>query len=284
MIETKNLSFSYTTEDGDGEEITKDVLLGIDLQIKKGSFVSILGANGSGKSTLLKHFNALLLPSGGKVYVKGLDTDNKKNIFKIRQDAGMVFQNPDNQIVAAIVCDEVAFACENLGVERNEMQKRVDAALSDVGMSDYKNEITANLSGGQKQRLSIASVLTMESECILLDEPTSMLDPVGRDAVIGILKRLNKEKGITVILITHSMDEAAQSDRIIVIDKGKIRLDGTPKEVFLEADLLNELGLSLPQITSLAVDLKNEGFSIPDGILTEDELVFHIEKLIGARI
>ncbi len=284
MIETKNLSFSYTTEDGDGEEITKDVLLGIDLQIKKGSFVSILGANGSGKSTLLKHFNALLLPSGGKVYVKGLDTDNKKNIFKIRQDAGMVFQNPDNQIVAAIVCDEVAFACENLGVERNEMQKRVDAALSDVGMSDYKNEITANLSGGQKQRLSIASVLTMESECILLDEPTSMLDPVGRDAVIGILKRLNKEKGITVILITHSMDEAAQSDRIIVIDKGKIRLDGTPKEVFLEADLLNELGLSLPQITSLAVDLKNEGFSIPDGILTEDELIFHIEKLIGARI
>lgn len=284
MIETKNLSFSYTTEDGDGEEITKDVLLGIDLQIKKGSFVSILGANGSGKSTLLKHFNALLLPSGGKVYVKGLDTDNKKNIFKIRQDAGMVFQNPDNQIVAAIVCDEVAFACENLGVERNEMQKRVDAALSDVGMSDYKNEITANLSGGQKQRLSIASVLTMESECILLDEPTSMLDPVGRDAVIKTLKRLNKEKGITVILITHSMDEAAQGDRVIVLDKGKIELDGTPKEVFMEVDTLNDAGLSLPQITSLAVDLKNEGFSIPDGILTDDELIFHIEKLMGAKI
>lgn len=284
MIETKNLSFSYTTEDGDGEEITKDVLLGIDLQIKKGSFVSILGANGSGKSTLLKHFNALLLPSGGKVYVKGLDTDNKKNVFKIRQDAGMVFQNPDNQIVAAIVCDEVAFACENLGVERNEMQKRVDAALSDVGMSDYKNEITANLSGGQKQRLSIASVLTMESECILLDEPTSMLDPVGRDAVIKTLKRLNKEKGITVILITHSMDEAAQGDRVIVLDKGKIELDGTPKEVFMEVDTLNDAGLSLPQITSLAVDLKNEGFSIPDGILTDDELIFHIEKLMGAKI
>lgn len=284
MIETKNLSFSYTTEDGDGEEITKDVLLGIDLQIKKGSFVSILGANGSGKSTLLKHFNALLLPSGGKVYVKGLDTDNKKNVFKIRQDAGMVFQNPDNQIVAAIVCDEVAFACENLGVERNEMQKRVDAALSDVGMSDYKNEITANLSGGQKQRLSIASVLTMESECILLDEPTSMLDPVGRDAVIKTLKRLNKEKGITVILITHSMDEAAQGDRVIVLDKGKIKLDGTPKEVFMEVDTLNDAGLSLPQITSLAVDLKNEGFNIPDGILTDDELIFHIEKLMGAKI
>ena len=280
MIETKNLSFIYREEDMESGEIKEEkVLKDINIEIEKGSFTAVLGHNGSGKSTLAKHFNAILLPSGGKVYVKGMDTADENNIFNIRQSAGMVFQNPDNQMVAALVEDEVAFAPENLGVEPKEIRRRVDECLEIVNMTKYAQSSPSKLSGGQKQRVAIASVLAMNPEILILDEPTAMLDPKGRSEVIKTIKMLNEEKDITVVLITHYMDEAAQADRTVVIDDGEIVLDGTPKEVFKNVEKLKSLGLDVPQVTETAYNLRKLGIDIPKDILTVDEMVGAICRL-----
>ncbi len=282
MIETKNLSFIYREEDMESGEIKEEkVLKDINIEIKKGSFTAVLGHNGSGKSTLAKHFNAILLPSGGKVYVKGMDTADENNIFNIRQSAGMVFQNPDNQMVAALVEDEVAFAPENLGVEPKEIRRRVDECLEIVNMTKYAQSSPSKLSGGQKQRVAIASVLAMNPEILILDEPTAMLDPKGRSEVIKTIKMLNEEKDITVVLITHYMDEAAQSDRTVVIDDGEIVLDGTPKEVFKNVEKLKSLGLDVPQVTELAYELRKMGIEISDDVLTVDECFDEIIRILG---
>lgn len=282
MIETKNLSFIYREEDMESGEIKEEkVLKDINIEIEKGSFTAVLGHNGSGKSTLAKHFNAILLPSGGKVYVKGMDTADENNIFNIRQSAGMVFQNPDNQMVAALVEDEVAFAPENLGVEPKEIRRRVDECLEIVNMTKYAQSSPSKLSGGQKQRVAIASVLAMNPEILILDEPTAMLDPKGRSEVIKKIKMLNEEKDITVVLITHYMDEAAQSDRTVVIDDGEIVLDGTPKEVFKNVEKLKSLGLDVPQVTELAYELRKMGIEISDDVLTVDECFDEIIRILG---
>lgn len=282
MIETKNLSFIYREEDMESGEIKEEkVLKDINIEIEKGSFTAVLGHNGSGKSTLAKHFNAILLPSGGKVYVKGMDTADENNIFNIRQSAGMVFQNPDNQMVAALVEDEVAFAPENLGVEPKEIRRRVDECLEIVNMTKYAQSSPSKLSGGQKQRVAIASMLAMNPEILILDEPTAMLDPKGRSEVIKTIKMLNEEKDITVVLITHYMDEAAQSDRTVVIDDGEIVLDGTPKEVFKNVEKLKSLGLDVPQVTELAYELRKMGIEISDDVLTVDECFDEIIRILG---
>ena len=282
MIETKNLSFIYREEDMESGEIKEEkVLKDINIEIEKGSFTAVLGHNGSGKSTLAKHFNAILLPSGGKVYVKGMDTADENNIFNIRQSAGMVFQNPDNQMVAALVEDEVAFAPENLGVEPKEIRRRVDECLEIVNMTKYAQSSPSKLSGGQKQRVAIASVLAMNPEILILDEPTAMLDPKGRIEVIKTIKMLNEEKDITVVLITHYMDEAAQADRTVVIDDGEIVLDGTPKEVFKNVEKLKSLGLDVPQVTELAYELRKMGIEISDDVLTVDECFDEIIRILG---
>lgn len=282
MIETKNLSFIYREEDMESGEIKEEkVLKDINIEIEKGSFTAVLGHNGSGKSTLAKHFNAILLPSGGKVYVKGMDTADENNIFNIRQSAGMVFQNPDNQMVAALVEDEVAFAPENLGVEPKEIRRRVDECLEIVNMTKYAQSSPSKLSGGQKQRVAIASVLAMNPEILILDEPTAMLDPKGRSEVIKTIKMLNEEKDITVVLITHYMDEAALADRTVVIDDGEIVLDGTPKEVFKNVEKLKSLGLDVPQVTELAYELRKMGIEISDDVLTVDECFDEIIRILG---
>ena len=282
MIETKNLSFIYREEDMESGEIKEEkVLKDINIEIEKGSFTAVLGHNGSGKSTLAKHFNAILLPSCGKVYVKGMDTADENNIFNIRQSAGMVFQNPDNQMVAALVEDEVAFAPENLGVEPKEIRRRVDECLEIVNMTKYAQSSPSKLSGGQKQRVAIASVLAMNPEILILDEPTAMLDPKGRSEVIKTIKMLNEEKDITVVLITHYMDEAAQADRTVVIDDGEIVLDGTPKEVFKNVEKLKSLGLDVPQVTELAYELRKMGIEISDDVLTVDECFDEIIRILG---
>ena len=282
MIETKNLSFIYREEDMESGEIKEEkVLKDINIEIEKGSFTAVLGHNGSGKSTLAKHFNAILLPSGGKVYVKGMDTADENYIFNIRQSAGMVFQNPDNQMVAALVEDEVAFAPENLGVEPKEIRRRVDECLEIVNMTKYAQSSPSKLSGGQKQRVAIASVLAMNPEILILDEPTAMLDPKGRSEVIKTIKMLNEEKDITVVLITHYMDEAAQADRTVVIDDGEIVLDGTPKEVFKNVEKLKSLGLDVPQVTELAYELRKMGIEISDDVLTVDECFDEIIRILG---
>ena len=273
MIEAKNILFSY----GEGKP---DVVSDVSLKFEKGTYTAILGHNGSGKSTLAKHFNAILLPSGGKVYVKGMDTADENNIFNIRQSAGMVFQNPDNQMVAALVEDEVAFAPENLGVEPKEIRRRVDECLEIVNMTKYAQSSPSKLSGGQKQRVAIASVLAMNPEILILDEPTAMLDPKGRSEVIKTIKMLNEEKDITVVLITHYMDEAAQ-DRTVVIDDGEIVLDGTPKEVFKNVEKLKSLGLDVPQVTELAYELRKMGIEISDDVLTVDECFDEIIRILG---
>ena len=274
VIETQNLEFAYSLVDDEGNEVMGDkVINNVTLTIEKGSFVSVLGHNGSGKSTLAKHFNAILLPSGGSVYVCGIKTTEEERLFDIRSRVGMVFQNPDNQLVATIVEEDVAFALENLGVEPNEIRRRVDEALKAVGMYEYRNHSAHQLSGGQKQRVAVAGVIAMEPECIVMDEPTAMLDPKGRREVMETIKRLNKERGITVVLITHYMDEAAKSDRIVVMDKGKLVLDGTPKDVFHNVEKIREIGLDVPQATELGYILANNGYKIDDKILTEDEIV-----------
>ena len=278
MIKTDKLEFKYN------DLHIKNVLNGVDINIKNGEFVAVLGHNGSGKSTLAKHFNAILLPTGGSVYINKMDTKDEKLLYDIRQTVGMVFQNPDNQIVATIVEEDVAFAPENLGVPSKEIRKRVDWALETVGMSDYKRHSPHLLSGGQKQRVAIAGVLAMQPNCIVLDEPTAMLDPIGRREVIATLKRLNKQEGITIVLITHNMDEATSADRVIVMSKGDIALNGTPRQVFSNVPLIKSLGLDVPQVSELMYELRKNGIDLPTDILTIDEAYDVLSPLIHYSI
>ena len=260
MISVEHLAYTYPgVEDTPGVPVFED----LNLTIEEGSFVAVLGTNGCGKSTLAKHFNAILLPSGGKVYVCGMDTANEDRLIAIRRNVGMVFQNPDNQIVANVVEEDVAFGPENLGVASPEIRRRVDNALKQVDMYEYRTHAPHLLSGGQKQRIAIAGVIAMEPKCIVLDEPTAMLDPRGRREVIDTIGRLNREKGITVVLITHHMDEAAKAQRVVVLDKGKVAADGTPKEVFSQVELLHGIGLAAPETVELCWELNQEGFDLP---------------------
>lgn len=267
MIETESLRFAYPADEG---EKPVYALRGVDLTIEKGSFVVILGHNGSGKSTLAKTFNAVLLPAGGKVWVEGMDTLNQDLLLAVRQRVGMVFQNPDNQIVANVVEEDVAFAPENLGVPTEEIRERVDAALASVGMSEFVTHAPHLLSGGQKQRIAIAGVIAMEPACVVLDEATAMLDPTGRREVLTAVHRLNKEKGITVVLITHHMNEAEGADRVIVMDDGRVALDGTPEEVFAEVKDLRHMGLTVPDTVDLLDRLRNDGWDLPLDALSVD--------------
>jgi len=260
MIETKNLTFAYPAEEGKTE---KNALQDVSITIEKGSFTAILGHNGSGKSTLAKHMNAVLLPGGGNVYVAGMDTKNEALLLEIRRRVGMVFQNPDNQIVANVVEEDVAFAPENLGVPSEEIRRRVDDALRAVGMEEFANHAPHLLSGGQKQRIAIAGVIAMEPECIVLDESTAMLDPVGRREVLGTIRKLNREKNITVVLITHHMAEAMEADRLIVMNGGHVAMDGAPQEVFSHVQELHDMGLAAPDTVELLHELKKCGMDVP---------------------
>lgn len=273
IIEIKDLHFSY-----DGENPV-EVLKGVSLNIAEGEFVAVLGHNGSGKSTLAKHINAILVPTSGKVTVNGIDTADENRLFELRQCAGMVFQNPDNQIVSSIVEEDVAFALENLGVPYDEMRKRVDDALKAVNMYDYRLHSPAQLSGGQKQRVAIAGIIAMRPKCIILDEPTAMLDPQGRREVMAVIRKMNAE-GVTIVLITHYMDEAAQCGRVVVMDKGTVVLDDTPRAVFSQVDRIKKIGLDVPQVTELAWELRKAGIEIPTEIITEQECVDALVKLL----
>ena len=269
-IELEHLSHCYQA----GTEQEHRALDDVSLAVEEGAFVAVLGANGSGKSTLAKHLNALLLPTSGACRINGLDTAaaaDTGELWKIRQQVGMVFQNPDNQIVATIVEEDVAFALENLGVPPDEIRKRVDDALKTVDMYEYRNHAPHQLSGGQKQRVAIAGIIAMRPRCIVMDEPTAMLDPKGRKEIMATIKTLNKEHGITVVLITHYMEEAAKADRVIVIDKGNILLDDVPKRIFSQVELLKSVGLDVPQATELMYELKKCGLDVPDDIIDEDE-------------
>ncbi len=276
-IRAERLFFEYVDEES-GSRIP--VLKDLNLTINQGEFVAVLGHNGSGKSTFAKHCNAVLLPTTGKVFVNGIDTSDEERLFEVRQHVGMVFQNPDNQIVATIVEEDVAFALENLGVEPQEIRRRVDEALKQVEMYEYREHAPHQLSGGQKQRVAIAGILAMRPDCIVLDEPTAMLDPRGRREVLKTIRQLNRDFGTTVILITHYMDEAVKADRVVVMDDGKILLDGTPKEVFPQVELLKSVGLDVPQVTELIYELKKEGLDLPDDVLTEDECVEVLKNLL----
>ena len=267
IIETHALRFSYPAAEG----VTPVVLDGVDLNICSGSFVAILGHNGSGKSTLAKHMNAILLPTGGTVYVDGINTADEERLLDIRHTVGMVFQNPDNQIVANVVEEDVAFAPENLGVPPVEIRKRVDDALKAVGMYEFREHAPHLLSGGQKQRVAIAGVLAMAPRCIVLDEPTAMLDPVGRQEVMDTIKKLNRTSGVTVVLITHHMDEAAQADRLVVMSKGQVVADGTPKEVFSHVEALKSVGLTVPETVELCWTLRRDGLDLPLDALSDEE-------------
>ena len=268
IITVENLAYAYP--DLDGQKGTQ-VFENLNLTIESGSFVAILGTNGCGKSTLAKHFNSILLPSGGKVYVDGIDTSDLTRIMAVRRCVGMVFQNPDNQIVANVVEEDVAFGPENLGVAAPEIRRRVDKALKQVGMYEYREHAPHLLSGGQKQRVAIAGIIALEPKCIVLDEPTAMLDPRGRADVMHTVEKLNREKGITVVLITHHMDEAAQAQRVIVLDKGKVAADGTPKQVFAQVEMLHKLGLAAPDSVELCWALRQKGFDLPLDALTPEE-------------
>lgn len=268
LIEIKNLKHSYI--DTDGNEI--HALNGVSLDIYKGEFLAVIGANGSGKSTLARHLNALLLPTEGKCVVAGMDTADDKNLWNIRQHVGMVFQNPDNQIVAAIVEEDVAFGPENIGVPSAEIRTRVDNALAAVGMTEYAKHAPHLLSGGQKQRVAIAGVLALEPDCIVLDEPTAMLDPRGRIEIVNTVKKLNREKNITVVYITHYMEEAMQADRIIAMEHGVIKMQGKPEEIFTKVKELHALGLETPLAAQAAFDLRQEGIKLADGIISNEEL------------
>ncbi len=266
ILKTESLTFSYPAEDA-----PKEVLNGVNLEIQEGSFVAVLGHNGSGKSTLAKHLNAILLPSGGKVFVSGLDTCDEQKLLDIRRIVGMVFQNPDNQIVANVVEEDCAFGPENLGVPPLEIRQRVDEALKAVGMYQFREHAPHLLSGGQKQRIAIAGVLAMKPRCVVLDEPTAMLDPIGRREVLETIKKLNRESGVTVVLITHHMDEAAQADRLIVMSGGKVVADGAPQEVFQRVEELKAVGLTVPETVSLLYELRKEGVDLPLDALTVEE-------------
>lgn len=279
-ITVSGLTFVYP---GDEEGMPGQVVLkGLDLTIPAGEFAAVLGHNGSGKSTLAKHFNAILLPTEGDVVVCGINTKDEDRLFDIRQQVGMVFQNPDNQIVATIVEEDVAFALENLGVPPEEIRRRVDEALKAVDMYEYREHAPHQLSGGQKQRVAIAGILAMRPDFIILDEPTAMLDPQGRREVLRTVKELNRDFGTTVVLITHYMDEAVQAERVVVIDDGRILRDGTPKEVFTQVELLKSVGLDVPQVTELVYELRKAGVDLPLDILTEDECYEALKKLLTA--
>ena len=278
FIELNDVTFSYLT-DYDEHTVKNTVINGISLEISRGEFVAVLGHNGSGKSTLAKMLNAINLPESGKVYVDGMDTSDENNLFDIRKRVGMVFQNPDNQIVATVVEEDVAFALENIGVEPTEIRRRVDEALKTVGMYEYREHAPHKLSGGQKQRVAIAGVLAMKPECIVLDEPTAMLDPIGRREIMATISELNS-MGVTIVLITHYMDEAARAKRVIVMDSGEVIMDDTPKRVFSQMDRLKSLGLDVPQVTELTHALISAGVDLPDDIISEDECYEALYKLL----
>ena len=280
MIKANNLKFQYYKHNEEGQiEESFTALDDFSLHVKKGEFVVILGHNGSGKSTFAKHLNAILIPTEGTLLIKGIDTKDTSRVWDIRQVAGMVFQNPDNQIVATIVDEDIAFGPENLGVPPGEIRERVDEALKAVEMTAYKNHSPNYLSGGQKQRVAIAGVLAMKPECIVFDEPTAMLDPVGRKEVMKTIHKLNKEEGITIIHITHYMQEAIQADRVIVMEQGKITMEGTPKEVFSKVGELQKLGLGAPDATTLAYELQKRGIDMDTDILSVEEVVDAIWQL-----
>lgn len=274
FIEARKLVHEYIRRDEEGNVEGIDTALdGVDLDIKQGEFIAVLGHNGSGKSTLAKHLNVLLQASGGTLWVDGKDTTDEANVWDIRKNAGMVFQNPDNQIIASVVEEDVAFGPENIGIPTDEIWKRVENSLKSVGMIQYREHSPNKLSGGQKQRVAIAGVMAMEPKCIVLDEPTAMLDPNGRKEVLDAVEKLNKEKGVTVILITHYMEEVIRADRVYVMDKGKVVMQGTPRSIFSQVDTLKSYRLDVPQITLLAHELRKSGMDIPEGILTRQELV-----------
>jgi len=280
IVKTENLVFEYKVQTVDETAIaeTKAALAGVDITVTQGEFVAVLGHNGSGKSTLAKHINCLLSPTSGMMWVKGISVADDKRLWDIRSSVGMVFQNPDNQIIATIVEEDVAFGPENLGVPPAEIRKRVDEALLSVGMSEYAENPPHFLSGGQKQRVAIAGILAMRPDIIVLDEPTAMLDPIGRREVMGVVKKLNTE-GITIIFITHYMDEAAQADRIIVMEEGKVAMTGTPAEVFAQIEPLKAIGLDVPQVAEIADGLRRAGVNLPQGILSVDALVEELCQL-----
>lgn len=280
IIKTEQLAFEYIRRDEEGnvEGITRAVD-GVDLDVEKGDFVAILGHNGSGKSTLSKHINAILMPTEGYVWVDGMETQEEANLWNIRQTAGMVFQNPDNQIIANIVEEDVGFGPENLGVPTEEIWRRVEESLKAVGMYEYRGHSPNKLSGGQKQRVAIAGIMAMKPKCIVLDEPTAMLDPNGRKEVIKTVRELNQKEKVTVLLITHYMEEVIYADKVIVMDKGQVVMQGTPKEVFTRVEELKKYRLDVPQVTLLAYELKKQGLPISDGILTIEELVTQLCRL-----
>jgi energy-coupling factor transport system ATP-binding protein len=278
IIKTEKLFFSYASKENSESDIVLD---GIDLEIEKGTFVAILGHNGSGKSTLAKHFNALLLPLGGHVYVCGADTANEEMLIEIRRQIGMVFQNPDNQIVATVVEEDVAFAPENLGYPSEEIRRRVDEALKMVNMYEYRTHAPHLLSGGQKQRVAIAGVLAMGPECIVFDEPTAMLDPQGRDSIINVIRDLRDKHGVTVVLITHHMEEAINADRVLVMSDGIIIMDGAPRKVFLDVAALQQAGLNVPETVLISRELQEDGFDLPLDTLTVDECAQAIFNALG---
>ncbi|NLJ17051.1 MAG: energy-coupling factor transporter ATPase [Clostridiales bacterium] len=271
IIKVENVDFSYVSQNDNGKQISNKVLKNINIDIPEGQFLAVLGHNGCGKSTMAKLFNGLLIPQSGKVFVDGIDTADENRIFDVRQTVGMVFQNPDNQIVATIVEEDVAFALENLGVLPNEIRKRVDESLKTVGMYEYRDHAPHKLSGGQKQRVAIAGVLAMRPKCLVLDEPTAMLDPKGRKEIIKTIKMLNKDFGTTVILITHYMEEAAQADRVVVMEQGEVVLDNIPERIFSQVEFMKKIGLDVPQTIELFYELNKNGFSLNLEILDIEE-------------
>ncbi len=280
MVRSDKLSFSYPIYDDEGNRSgSRKVLNDIDLEIQKGEWVAILGHNGSGKSTFARHINALLFPEEGTLWVDGIDTKNEEQIWEVRRTAGMIFQNPDNQIIASVIEEDVAFGPENLGVDPAEIRHRVDSALTAVNMRQYADRSPNKLSGGQKQRVAIAGVLAMQPQCIVLDEPTAMLDPSGRREVMDTLERLNKDEHITIIHITHYMEEATRADRIIIIDHGEVAMEGQPAAIFSQVEKMKQLGLDVPQMTELAYLLRKDGIDVPEGIMTVEEMVEAICRL-----
>ena len=279
IVKADKLTFEYIRRDEDGN--VDSITTGVDnvsLDIQTGEFVAVLGHNGSGKSTFAKHINALLYPTEGTLWVDGLDTADTGNTMTVRQNAGMVFQNPDNQMICTLVEEEVGFGPENIGVPTDEIWQRVEKSLKAVGMYGFRKASPSKLSGGQKQRVAIASIVAMKPKCIVLDEPTAMLDPIGRKEVIETLHELNRKEGVTIILITHYMEEVIDADRIYVMDEGKLVMQGTPRQIFSQVDRLKELRLDVPQVTELAYELKKSGIKLSDGILTTDELIRELEK------
>ena len=278
LIQFQDVSFEYNHDEEEADPVA--VLHHIDLTVKEGDFVAVLGHNGSGKSTLAKHINAILQPTAGTVYVDGITTLDDDLIFDIRREVGMVFQNPDNQLVATVVEEDVAFGLENIGVEPAEIRRRVDSALQEVGMYEFREHAPHQLSGGQKQRVAIAGILAMRPKCIVLDEPTAMLDPRGRSEVMSTIETLNREHGTTVIYITHFMDEAVRANRVVVVDNGEIRMDGTPREVFAQVAELKAIGLDVPQVTELCYELRRAGIDLPRDVLTVEECVAALDLII----